>query len=358
VAGNSCDLLIVGAGPAGSAAAITAARAGLRVIVLDRAIFPRAKVCGDCVNPSAWPVLERLGVADDVRNLPHGRIATLRLVDLEGRRTELALPEGPHVEIAVQRILLDQLLLQRAREAGAEVHVGEAVQQVREKNGWSVTTDRAEYFAPKLIAADGRNSTVCRALGLMPEAARDRIGLQTHVPMAEDLKGMVALELRPEGYCGLADVGDGQLDLCLVGTASTIKPLRSWAEKRFGLSPNHAWQSIAPLARATIRPALPNLLLAGDSARVVEPFTGEGIYYALATGELAGREMAGAQVSAARYWKRHAALYRGRLWVNRLTRWSVTNPQFGHRLLRTARVLPGSLRWLSRQIIHQGPPAA
>lgn len=360
----SCDLLIAGGGPAGSAAAITAALAGLRVTLLDRSNFPRPKVCGDCLNPSAWPVLDRLGVADEVLALPHSRIGTLRLVDLNGHRTELPLPEGPRGEIAVQRILLDDLLLGRARALGVTVRTGEAVVQVQRIGPlWRIATDGATYEAPCLVAADGRNSTVCRALGLMPEAARDRLGLQTHVHSIGDYSRTVALELRPEGYCGIADVGQDTLDVCLVSTASRIRALRRWAEERLGISPNHSWQSIAPLARATLRPVLPDFLLAGDSARVVEPFTGEGIYYALASGEMAGREMAAAHgqataVDARRYWKGHARLYHGRLWVNQLTRWSVTYPEMGHRFLRAANLVPGSLGWLSRRIIHPARPAA
>ncbi len=353
--GETYDLIVAGGGPAGSVAALTAARAGLRTLVLDRAHFPRPKVCGDCLNPSVWPVLERLGLEAGVRALPHSELRRVRLTDLRGRSVDLALPEPPYGEIAVRRSLLDHHLLQCAEAAGAEVRTGEAV--LRVAGGWQVTTERQQYRARFLIAADGRNSTVCRALGLLPDAARNRLGLQTHLPRPPDLRETVTLELRPEGYCGRADVGDALMDLCLVSSAAEIKALRQWAERRFDIPADHAWQTIAPLARAAIRPKRQNLLLAGDTARVVEPFTGEGIYYALATGELAGTFAAhahrdGRAIDLAAYWRAHRRLYRGRLWVNGLTRWAVSNPGSGDRFLRTARRFPGALAWLSGRVIR------
>src|SRR4051812_36612398 len=80
------DVLIVGGGPAGSACAAFCAKAGLRVLVLEREIFPREKVCGDCLNPSCWPSLERLGVRDAVVRLPHGRLDQVEFIGIGAGR--------------------------------------------------------------------------------------------------------------------------------------------------------------------------------------------------------------------------------------------------------------------------------
>src|SRR6476619_1889362 len=113
------DVAIVGGGPAGSSSAAFCATAGLRALVLEREKFPREKVCGDCLNPSCWPVLRRLGVEKRVRALPHGRLDRVDFIAIGGATISVALPAG--AEIAVKRSLFDQLLLQRASEAGAEV---------------------------------------------------------------------------------------------------------------------------------------------------------------------------------------------------------------------------------------------
>jgi flavin-dependent dehydrogenase len=167
----------------------------------------------------------------------------------------------------------------------------------------------------------------------------------------------VVLEFRPEGYSGQAPVGDGELNLCLVSVPKQIASLRLWAERRFQISPNHPWRTITPLMRDSIVPAQPSLFFVGDSARVVEPFTGEGIYYALASAELAARAIAlqrdGVEAGdvAVAYSAAHAQLYRGRLWINRLARRAVLSPRIASAFLGVARFLPWMLRPLIGKIV-------
>lgn len=350
----SFDLIVVGAGPAGSCCAAHCARVGLRTLLLEKARFPREKVCGDCLNPSAWPVLERLGVADGVRALPHAPLDFVELIDLRERRITVPLPDGESREIAVKRRHLDQLLLEHAAACGAQVLDGTPVTAI--SPGWQVRTPDAMFTAPFLVAADGRNSTVARILGLLPPAARDRLAIQAHAPLPSGCERRVALQLRPEGYCGFSDVGDGQLNVCLVSTAVKMERLKAWAQRTFDIAPRHPWRSIAPLARGPVMPELPNLLLVGDAARVVEPFTGEGIYYALSGGELAAARIASAfknstDVDLAAWHAEQAAPYRGRLWVNRLARTAVLHPRAGHRMLAVLRIYPPLLGLLTGKIV-------
>jgi geranylgeranyl reductase family protein len=360
------DVAIVGGGPAGSSCAAFCAAAGLRVALLERENFPREKVCGDCINPACWPVLRRLAVADRVRALPHGRLDRVDFIAISGRRLSIELPAGEDAEIAVKRSLFDQLLLDRARELGATVFESATATSLSSPDPriehWKIATADQTIQARTLVAADGRNSTVARLSGLLPRTIKERIALQTHLPLPSDFGDRVVLEFRPEGYSGQAPVGEGRLNLCLVSVPKQIASLRVWAEQRFSISPNHSWRTITPLTRESISPAQPTLFFVGDSARVVEPFTGEGIYYALASGELAAKaivlqcEGGDAADVATAYSAAHAQLYRGRLWINRLARAAVLSPRVASAFLSVAHFQPWILRLLTGKIVarHQG----
>src|SRR5207244_10744312 len=93
------DVAIVGGGPAGSSCAAFCAAAGLRTLLLERETFPREKVCGDCINPACWPVLERLELVDQIRNLPHGALDAVEFIAISGRKLRVDLPRCDRREI-------------------------------------------------------------------------------------------------------------------------------------------------------------------------------------------------------------------------------------------------------------------
>jgi geranylgeranyl reductase family protein len=318
----SYDVVIVGGGPAGSACATACAEAGLRALLLERAVFPREKVCGDCLNPSCWPILERLGVANRILAQPHSRFSEVVFSSARGASVSCPLGDSPHGEIAIPRSALDKILLDRAREAGADVREGIAVTAIAP--GWEITTAGETFHALVLVAADGRNSTVARLLGLLPAPKKDRVGAQTHLPLPDGFGEKVQMHFLPHGYCGTASVGGGLMNLCLVARPARLPELKLWAAGQFQISADQTWRTITPLERDAVRPARENLLLVGDAARVVEPFTGEGIYYALASGTLAASHIAKGELSS--YAAAHARLYRGRLWVNQLAKAAVLYP--------------------------------
>ena len=337
------DVAIVGSGPAGATCATFCARAGLRTLLLEREKFPREKVCGDCLNPSCTPVLERLGVAQRVRELPHGKLRRVDFVAIGGKTISVDLPDG--AEIAVKRSSLDQLLMQCAADAGAEVREGVTLSQIAPNETWTINGDEARV----LVAADGRNSSVARTLGLLPRIEKERVALQTHLPLPRDFGERVVLQFLREGYSGQAPVSASELNLCLVGKPSTIASLKSWAETNFCLTSNHQWRTITPLRRRAISPAHERLLLVGDAARVVEPFTGEGIYYALRSGELAAKAIVAARLES--YARAHAELYRGRLWINQIARTAVLSPRLTSTLMKLNLLPPGILRLLTSKIL-------
>jgi menaquinone-9 beta-reductase len=357
------DVAIVGGGPAGSSCAAFCAMAGLQSLILDREKFPREKVCGDCLNPSCWPVLERLELADRVRDLPHSKLSSVEFISINGRGVTVDLPSGADGEISVKRSLFDDLLLRRARELGTNVHEQTTVTALSRNGHWNIETAFGDRFQARiLIGADGRNSTVAHLCNLLPRPARERVALQAHIPLPRGFGNRIVLQFLHEGYSGQASVNETQLNLCLVGTPPTISKLRQWAERQFQLPADQGWRTITPLTRSPVPSAHENLFFVGDAARVVEPFTGEGIYYALRSGELAAsaitkilrgddRNSVLREFSCA-----YAQMYRGRLWINRLARAAVLRPQLGSLFVHAARINPGILKLLTAKIVWSRSP--
>ena len=220
------------------------------------------------------------------------------------------------------------------------------------ERGWRVHAGEEVFETHTLVAADGRNSTVARLLGLLPALARDRVAIQTHLPAPPDFGERVVLRFLPEGYCGIASVGGGEINLCLVSRPGRLPLLKRWAEKQFAIALDHTWRTITPLSRRAIPASGEELFLVGDTARVVEPFTGEGIFYALASGELAARHIS-AKLPAESYRSLHASLYRGRLWVNQLSRQAVLRPRIGSLALDLMRFQPRALAFLTAKIVNE-----
>jgi len=336
--------------------------AGLRTLLLERETFPREKVCGDCLNPACWPILRRLELMERIRSSPHGKLDRVEFVGINGRRLCVELPSGDNAEIAIKRSLLDLLLLSRARELGTTIFESTTVTALSAPDPridhWSISAREQTFRSRALVAADGRNSTVARLCGLLPRSTKDRIALQTHVPLPPGFGDRIVLEFRPEGYSGQAPVGSDELNLCLVSVPAKMPALREWAEERFKISPGHAWRTITPLTREPIPAGHGSLFLVGDAARVVEPFTGEGIYYALASGDLAAKAIVlqqsggSAEDVAGAYSAAHAELYRGRLWINRLARAAVLSPRMASAFLKVARFQPALLRKLTSRIVR------
>jgi menaquinone-9 beta-reductase len=354
------DVAIVGGGPAGSSCAAFCAMAGLQSLILDREKFPREKVCGDCLNPSCWTVLKRLELADRVRDLPHSKLSSVEFISINERGVTVDLPSGADGEISVKRSLFDELLLRRARELGANVHEQTTVTGLRRNDYWNIETASGHCFQARiLIGADGRNSTVAHLCNLLPRPARERVALQAHIPLPRDFGNRIVLQFLREGYSGQASVNETQLNLCLVGTPPTISKLRRWAERQFQLPLDQSWRTITPLTRSPVPSTHEKLFFIGDAARVVEPFTGEGIYYALRSGELAAKAVAkilrgGDRNSALReFGSAYAQMYRGRLWINRLAREAVVWPHIGSLFVHAARIRPEIVKFLTGKIVEK-----
>jgi menaquinone-9 beta-reductase len=304
------DVLIVGAGPAGSVAAAVLARAGARVRIVDRAAFPRDKLCGDTVNPGTLATLRRLALAPaiDLCGLP---VEGMCLTGANGATVEGRYPRG-QIGRALLRRHFDWMLLQDALAAGAQFESGVAVRRPLVE-GERVAGVRAggrgwecDLRARVTIAADGRRSTLAFGLGLARHPARPRrwaIGAYVETTGQSTLSPVLGeMHVRPGRYIGIAPVPGGLTNVCLV------KPWRP-GDRAFGnprelllgelardplLRDRFAGARVAgppavlgPLAVDVRHCTIEGLLLAGDAAGFVDPMTGDGLCFAVRGAELA-----------------------------------------------------------------------
>jgi flavin-dependent dehydrogenase len=293
-----------------------------------------------------------------VRDLQHAKLSWVEFIAIDGQKLIVDLPGGDDCEISVKRSLFDDLLLRRAGALGADVREQTTVSGLSKNGDWKIETVSGETFQTRmLIGADGRNSTVGRLCNLLPRTARERVALQAHVPLPRDFGRRVVLQFLPEGYSGQAPVNETELNLCLVGRPPTISQLCHWAKHQFQLTANQPWRTITPLTRSPVPSAHRNLFFIGDAARVVEPFTGEGIYYALRSGELVATAIVkifrgdNRQSSARNFARAYGDMYRGRLWINRLAREAVVRPHLGSSFVHAARLCPSIMKLLTAKIV-------
>jgi flavin-dependent dehydrogenase len=350
------DVVIVGAAPAGSLAALVLARAGHCVALLDRAAFPRAKVCGNCINPAAWKIWAHLGLTESFSALPHRELTGFD-IHVEGRtlyRHTFQPPQrGPR---AISRDVLDDWLRREAQAAGAEFFPETTVTGLDPHSGL-VQTTRGDFFGRLIFGADGRNSLVARQSGLMPPPRRcHRIAWQTSIPAPAGLDDHAHMHVFEEGYFGHCRTGPTEAVISMVlDSRRTQDPLLLVRRYLPAFGPQE-WLRMNPITRAPARAGVGRVWLLGDAARVVEPFTGEGIVFALSTGMLAAEAaLAGLArndpaAALGAYARAHRRLYRQRAWVNTLLRWTLTTPSHVVRLLRNADRLPGIVSFLSRRI--------
>ncbi|QXJ20740.1 geranylgeranyl reductase family protein [Actinomadura graeca] len=297
------DVIVVGAGPAGSAAACHLARSGLDVLILEKTTFPREKVCGDGLTPRAVHELLALGV--DVDDPGWFRTSGLRLAGA-GRRVEIPWPDGPLPAFGLTRTRrdLDELLVRQAVKAGATLLEGAKVTGPllnRAGQVVGVTTAGREHHARVVVAADGASSRLSVALGLRP--LRDRpIGVAARryyrSTRHDDDLLEVWLDPVPAGYGWIFGMGDGTCNvgvaLLRTARADCRRLLGRWLEPMppgWGLTEENATTPVRgaalPMGFSRQPHYVPGLLLAGDSGGMVNPSSGEGIAYALEAARLA-----------------------------------------------------------------------
>jgi flavin-dependent dehydrogenase len=323
----SYDLAVIGGGPAGSAAAITAARAGKRVLLLERGRLPRHKVCGEFVSPEAGGLLRELLSATHKQLIEAAPpIASARL--FLDKRT-LTAPVSPSA-VSIARFHLDHALWQAAAQAGCDCRLETTAEDVRRDGQWQITAGEDAWQAVKLINASGRWSSLTRT-GLPPDARR-WVGVKGHFREANPPRS-VDLYFFEGGYCGVQPIGNNAVNACAMVRAdigSTLEQVLAchgelWRRSR-DWDPIIEPVSTAPLVFRRPKPiGQDGELNAGDAAGFIDPFAGDGIAIALRSGAKAA--LAGVD-DYERWYEteilpafRAARRFRGLLRTHSLVRW-------------------------------------
>ena len=348
------DVAIIGAGPAGSAAAIGLAQRGYEVALIDKKYFPREKLCGDFVNPINWPVFRELGVEDRILAQPHSEVSGFRITSAAGHEAAARFTSHDRqrpIGLGLRRKHLDQVLLEQAMALGVAVRQGRRIGDLsRSAQGWRLAAaDGEEWQSQILIGADGRNSWVAQRLRLNWGAAAhgNAVGFQGRLKCPGAIDGRVEIHLFPGGYAGMVTLGDGTINLCLAVDKRKLPRQRS-ADFLFAeILPRNPHlndvvrrtenvselRSVYPVYFPSRRCLGDRALLVGDAARVSEPVTGEGIYFALRSGllaaetiDLALRKGQAAARDLAGYERLCRRAFRSRLVLNSLVRFAIYRP--------------------------------
>jgi menaquinone-9 beta-reductase len=310
---HETDVLVVGAGPAGTGVATLLARAGVSVAVVDRAAFPRDKACSEYMSPEAVRLLDRLGVLSTIEAAgaaaPRGTTVTgARGARLHGVFERAGHPPFRPQGLSVSRRLLDNELLGVARRAGASVLERTAVEELLYDRGCvagalvrDATGGRWAIRARLTVGADGLRSIVARRLGRRSHGGLRRLAFVAHMSGVEETGSYAELHVQRSGYVGINPISPEHTNVALVVTAREAARASGRVGEFFAEKLAQFPQVSTRVSRATIvRPILATgpfaawsgrvtaagAALVGDAADFFDPFTGEGIYSALRGAEL------------------------------------------------------------------------
>ncbi|HKS05618.1 MAG TPA: FAD-dependent oxidoreductase [Gemmatimonadaceae bacterium] len=308
----SCDVIVVGGGPAGATTAWSLARSGLSVIVLDRAQFPRPKPCAEYVSPEASRILGAMNVLTAAHRAGAASLDGMRVrapdgTELIGEFGAARERQGLHTRgIALRRELLDPLLLNAARDARANIREGNrVVDLIRDARGRVSGVELfngAQLRSRLVVGADGLRSVVARRLGVGVHARWPRrVAFVTHYAGVAGMGPHGEMHVERDGYVGLAPVDSGLVNVAAVvpteyARAAASAPaefVANWIRRRPHLAARFSSatqrtpvRGTGPFGWRTRRAWAPGAALVGDAADFFDPFTGEGIFAALRGAEL------------------------------------------------------------------------
>ncbi len=372
----SCDVAVVGGSLAGAAAALTLVRAGARVVVLEKAQFPRPKVCGCFLSHEALPVLRRMGLEEELREADPERIERFTLVRSNGKRVDADLP-APVLSISRER--LDTMAAAAAECAGARVRFGSTVLAIEGdlSKGFLVRGVGWELQARAVVGAWGRYSPLDNRLSrAFIRGKSTLVGFgKTLVGPSDHLANRAILHFFEGGYVGLSRVEGGLVNLAALSTLRVAKSahhdfdalLARLAEESpalaadlRGLTPATGPPLVSEPLHLGLHGALAgDVLCVGDAAGVIDPWTGTGMSLALLSGAAAAEPLAAflaGTLDASGLREEHARRYR-RIAGRRFLYSRLLRPFFAGGVLSRL-VRPGAApaaRWAAR--LTRGRPS-
>jgi len=324
-----CDVLVAGAGPAGSALAAGLARSGARVILLEAARHPRPKACAEYASPRIVEELARIGLAPESWQADAIALFGMRMV-AGGRSAMITYADrrGPRRSWGLDRTRFDARLAAHAADSGAELVEGTRLVGL-DVSGERVTSatvrsgdgTRLRITAGTVVGADGVRSTVARLTGVeRPVRFPRRLGLVAHHAGDPELADHGEMHVGRGYYVGLAPLPDGQLNVGMAlpmngrtpapeRFAAAIAGLPAVAARLAGRERLTAIRGASPIGHRVADVAGPGWLLVGDAAGFVDPFTGEGIHRALRSARAATAAITGASDPATAYRRERRAAF-------------------------------------------------
>lgn len=366
------DAIIIGGGLAGCSTAAQLAQSGHDVLLLEKATYPRHKLCGEFLSPEVQSSLRTLEVLDEVRELGAAPMTRARLTGPDGTAVENALPG---TALGLSRYRLDELLFERACAWGAEGRPGTKVTAVAGSldEGFAVTAAGETIEARLVLGAYGRRGVLDRTL--------ERPFLQQHSPYVafkahytgdlDAIADTIEVHAAPGGYCGIGPVEDNRANVCWIGRTDALKDaggtptamledalydnavlrerLRGWtrASERF--------EAVSQVPLMPKRQFVDDVCMVGDAAGMIAPLCGDGMAMALSAADLVA-PLADDLLSDRRSGPEFKMAYKSQ-WSNRfgrrlrIGRWvhrAAFRPFATRALLTACRALPPLARWLIR----------
>lgn len=335
------DAIVVGAGPSGSSCAALLARQRLRVLLIDKAQFPREKTCGDAIGGKALSVLSELGLIENLRGVGFARSSGLIFSSPKGTSVEIPLADESEMVrgFVCKRKQFDSILFSNAKKWCNVLESTEAVELLFDQGRVIGVKAKGpggcerEFFGKIVVGADGASSLVARKTGLLRlDPAHSCTAVRAYYKGVAGLKGNVEIHFLPEcmpGYFWIfplseteANVGVGMLNCDIsksrVGLAGMIS--KCMAAPRFvGRFENAQMEGkiegwVLPLASARRKCSGNGFVLIGDAASLIDPFSGEGIGNGMKSGKIAADVIGSALLKRGNVSKQDCLLYENRLW--------------------------------------------
>ena len=379
------DVIIAGAGPAGSSAAIHLANTGLRVLLLEQKKFPRQKLCGEFISPECVQHFENLGVADQMKLSKPAEVSQTVFYSTQGKR--IVVPSewfGGTAAMGLSRAVMDDVLLKRAIAVGVDVREDATVVDLMENDfgvyGIKFKANGVEHEQLGWIVVDatGRGRVLTRKLRTAKPRRPNRsklVAFKAHLTNTRSERYCCEIYSYPGGYGGLSTIEDGLSNLCFIVNAADVIKALSNPEKvlqefvmqnqraRYTLETakvESTWLSVSldSFGRHSPSPAY-GLLAVGDAASFIDPFTGSGILMALENGKLVSdvifRHLAKSTSElCADYVREYRRKFHARLRLSGLLRRVAFNPRLAELTINACGSSDLFRNWLARSTRSRG----